>query len=89
MFLGLKMKFVLDSRDVKMGNEDEWTLIISDDKSEAYIQHWWSHRDGSIFNFKSDTKNISLNDFKSESPRLYQKAIDILNAEGFSELITN
>ncbi len=83
------MKFLLDSRDEKMGNEDEWELIISDDKSEAHVHHWWSHRDGSIFKFKSDSKNISLGDFKLESPRLYQKAVDILNAEGLSELIVN
>ena len=81
------MKFLLDSQDIKMGNEDEWNLIISDDKSVAYIQHWWSHRDGSIFKFKSGTKDIQLKDFKSESPYLHQKALDILNKESLSELI--
>jgi hypothetical protein len=70
-----------------MDNEDEWNLIISGDKKEAYIHHWWSHRDGSIFKFKDGTKNISLKDFKSEKPLLYQKAVDILNNEGLSALI--
>ena len=81
------MEFLLNSRDVKMGNEDDWTLIISDDKSTAHIHHWWSHRDGSIFKFKDGNENISLKDFNLKEPILYQKAIAVLHQEGLSELI--
>lgn len=81
------MEFLLHSQDVKMGNEDDWTLVISEDKSTAHIHHWWSHRDRSIFQFKDGNENISLKDFKLKKPNLYQKAIAILHQEELSELI--
>ncbi|WP_027149149.1 hypothetical protein [Methylobacter tundripaludum] len=81
------MKFLLHSQGIKMGNEDEWNLVISDDKSAAHIHHWWSHRNRSVFKFKTADEDIPLKDFKLDRPKLYQKAIDILNQEGLSALI--
>lgn len=75
-------RFRIDQRDVKMGNEDEWTLVVNSALNEAHVHHWWSHRHGS-FDFKSGAVDLSLSEFKQRDARRYDMVVNKLREIGF------
>lgn len=59
------LKLKLDSRDVNMGNEDEWTLCFDEEAGEFFVHHGWSHRKtGSSYDYESGNKDCPTNEFK-------------------------
>jgi hypothetical protein len=73
------VEYLLHEQDVNMGNEDSWTLVIPDDKSDVYVNHRWSHRVGS-YNFKSGEEKLSLEGLRKSKQWLYKKAVEYLES---------
>ena len=59
------LQLVLDTRDVKMGNEDTWVLCFDDKSGKFFVQHSWSHRkSGAIIDFESGREECSTAEFR-------------------------
>lgn len=76
-------KYLIDDRDVNMGNEDSWTLVVDDALTTAHIDHWWSHRKGR-YNFKSGSRQLTLAEFRDGDPRRYERVVAKLREVGFT-----
>ncbi len=75
-------RYLIDERDVNMGNEDSWTLVVNGALDDAHVHHWWSHRHGQ-YEFKSGSADLSLAEFKQKDARRYERVTAKLREIGF------
>jgi len=65
------------STDKGLSNEDWYYLVKNEETGTEHILHKWSH--GGPFDFKSDERTYSMEEFEKEKPNQYKKYVEWIN----------